>query len=326
MAIYHLSTSAVSRSSGRSSTASSAYRAGAEITDQRTGITHDYTNRNGVVESKAFVMENGEQKEVDRSELWNKAEETETRKNARTAREIVVALPNELSKDERQKLVDDFSKDVAKKYGVGIDYAIHEPDKEGDQRNHHAHILMTTRDVRIEKNGTLSFGKKTDLELSNRKLKELDKPKTQDQIKAIRKHWERRTNHSLQQAGIDKSIDSRSNKDRGLAEKPTVKLGWKSSKLERMGINTYQGDKNRQIRADNEAIAKVSAELDTLKEIKQGVDNVKGETDEFKKQMNEFREGYKDFKQGLKEAQQAKENDNTPQKQQINERDRGIDI
>ena len=51
MAEYHLTTKHISRSSGRSSTAAASYRAGVAIYDERTGLTHDYSKRNGVIMS-----------------------------------------------------------------------------------------------------------------------------------------------------------------------------------------------------------------------------------------------------------------------------------
>lgn len=55
MAILHLETKPISRSSGRSSTASSAYRAGAKIEDKRTGLTHDFSKKKGIEIGRAHV-------------------------------------------------------------------------------------------------------------------------------------------------------------------------------------------------------------------------------------------------------------------------------
>lgn len=264
MAIFHLSTKPIKRSSGRSATASAAYRAACEIEDKRTGLTHDYSKKNGVVNSEAFVVVDGEKVAVDRAQLWNAAEFAEKRKDARTAREIVINLPHELSKELRQNLVEDFTEYVAQKYNVAIDYAIHEPDKHGDNRNHHAHILMTTRDVTL-KNGSVELGKKTSLELSNTKLKTLDMPKTQEQIVELRETWATMTNDYLSFANVDARIDHRSFEERGLSIQPTIKLGWEASALERSGIATDRGDFNRAIRADNLQIVNLENEIVDLR-------------------------------------------------------------
>lgn len=265
MAIFHLSTKPIKRSSGRSATASAAYRAACEIEDKRTGVTHDYSKKSGVVNSEAFVVIRGEKVAVDRAQLWNAAEFAEKRKDARTAREIVINLPHELSKELRQNLVEDFTEYVAQKYNVAIDYAIHEPDKHGDNRNHHAHILMTTREATL-KNGSVELGKKTSLELSNTKLKTLDMPKTQEQIVSLRESWATMTNDYLSFANVDARIDHRSFEEQGLSIKPTIKLGWEASALERSGIATDRGDFNRAIRADNLQIVNLENEIVDLRQ------------------------------------------------------------
>ena len=145
MAIFHLNTSTISRKSGRTSTAASAYRCGGVLYDERTDKTHDYTKKQGVVFSECFLFENGEKINLDRQRVWNTAEKVENRIDARTAREIIINLPHELDEINRLELVQEFTEHIAKTYNVAIDFAIHQPSKEGDQRNHHAHILMTTR-------------------------------------------------------------------------------------------------------------------------------------------------------------------------------------
>lgn len=264
MAMFHLSTKPIKRSVGRSATASAAYRAGCEIEDLRTGIKHDYTKKQGIVKTDCFIVVEGQKLNVDRSELWNAAEKAEKRKDGRTAREIIINLPHELNEQQRQSLVENFAKDVSKKYKVAIDYAIHLPDKGGDQRNHHCHILMTTRTATLE-NNTLSLGAKTNIELSNTKLAKLDLPKTQEQIVSLRKHWADTTNKHLKDAGIDKSIDHRSYEDQGVAFLPTIKLGWEATALERKGISTAKGDTNRQIADDNLELYMINSDLEDLK-------------------------------------------------------------
>lgn len=255
MAIYHLSTKPISRKSGRSATASSAYRSGERLEDKRTGKTHDYTKRTGVVENACFMFKDGEKIKLDRSQVWNKSEETEKRKDSRTAREIVINLPHELDKEQRSKLVAEFAENVAKKYNVAIDYAIHLPDKQGDQRNHHAHIMMTTREVCLDKNNNISLGDKTAIELGNKDLKKLGLPSSQEQIKDLRAEWASLANHHLEMAGIAERIDHRSLEEQGSNYKPTIKMGWKTMQAEAHGIATRKGNINRAIRADNQMIA-----------------------------------------------------------------------
>ena len=140
MAVYHFSAKTVSRSAGRSSTAAAAYRAAARIVDERTGEIHDYTRKGGVVDSLVVLPSGGT---MNRAELWNKVEAHHKRGDATVAREFVVALPAELDAAQRQELARTYARQLADRYGVGVDLNIHAPGKEGDQRNHHAHILLT---------------------------------------------------------------------------------------------------------------------------------------------------------------------------------------
>ena len=149
MAIYHCSTKTVNRSSGRTAVASSAYRSAKKLKDERTGLTHDFTRKDGVVHSE--ILSNLDI-EVDRGELWNLAEKSENRKDARTAREWVIALPDELDADQRKDLAKDFARSLVERYGVIADLAIHEPSKGGNDKNHHAHIMLTTRKAQLDPN------------------------------------------------------------------------------------------------------------------------------------------------------------------------------
>lgn len=257
--MFHLSTKPISRSSGRSAVASIAYRAGIEITDQRTGRTFDYRKRTGVIATNLITPNN---LPISRSDLWNKAELIEKRSNSRTARETVINIPYELMAGNGAAgymLVNDFAKHLSDKYNIAVDVAIHAPDKHGDQRNYHAHLLMTTRQLERAADGSITLGKKSQLEMSNTQLKNLGLLSCQDELKEIRETWANFANKALAEHNIDKRIDHRSHKDRGLQELPTIKLGWKATELERQGIPTAAGDYNRAVKEYNE----------TLKEIEQ---------------------------------------------------------
>ena len=218
MAIYHLSVKTVSRSAGRSATAAAAYRAGVEITDERTGEVHDY-RRKGGVESAALIVPAGAPKwAADRAALWNAAEKSETRKNSTVAREFEIALPSELSADERQKLAHAFAIEIVKRHGCAADVAIHAPGKEGDNRNHHAHILCTTR--RLTPDG---FGEKC-RELDDRKTKEVDR---------WRERFATLQNEHLERAGVAERVDHRSLKAQGIEREPTQHLGPAATGYER---------------------------------------------------------------------------------------------
>lgn len=152
MAIGSASVQSISRSGGRSATAAAAYRTGQKITDERTGQIHDYTRKGGVVDL-AMYLPNGAPA-MTTAELWNKAESAENRKNSQVARELLVALPHELTEVQRRELVDAIAGAMVERYGVAAEAAIHRPGAEGDQRNHHVHLMFTTR--RMDASGQLT--------------------------------------------------------------------------------------------------------------------------------------------------------------------------
>lgn len=264
MAIYHLSTKPISRSRGRSATASIAYRAGVQIDDQRQGKTFDYTKRSGVLHTELLTPNDIN---ISRSDLWNMAELTDTRSNSRTAREFVVNIPHELMTDPKDPnnrgitAIRELAHDLKNQYGVAVDFAIHSPDKQGDNRNYHAHIMVTTRQLTTDKDGNAKLGDKSQLEMSNTQLKAIGKATAKDELKIIREKWATIANNQLEQAGIAERIDHRSHKDRGLDTLPTIKMGWEATELERQGIRTEKGDINREIRATNERIAELKCEI-----------------------------------------------------------------
>ncbi|AJE49539.1 MULTISPECIES: MobQ family relaxase [Rhodobacterales] len=192
MAIYHLRASMISRSQGRSATAAIAYRVAERIEDRRTGLTFDYAARGGVDHTEILAPDHAPDWGRDRSELWNRVEEAETRKNSQVAREVRVALPAELTHAQRVELVRDFAQEQFVDRGMIADIALHAPGRDGDDRNHHAHILLTTREI-----GPEGFTTK------NRDWNKVEV------LEGWREAWARDSNIALKRAGIEDRVDHR---------------------------------------------------------------------------------------------------------------------
>ena len=141
MAIYHLEAKVVSRGAGRSAVAASAYLSCSRLYNDYDGIQHDYTKKQGLVWQEVFLPEYAPQEWKDREQLWNAVEEVETAKDSRLAREFVVALPIELSREEQIELLQEFIQEQFLPDGMCADAAIHDT----DGHNPHAHILLTVR-------------------------------------------------------------------------------------------------------------------------------------------------------------------------------------
>ena len=141
MAIYHLEAKVVSRGAGRSAVAASAYLSCSRLYNDYDGIQHDYTKKQGLVWREVFLPAMAPPEWKDREQLWNAVEEVETAKDSRLAREFVVALPIELSREEQVELLQEFIREQFVSDGMCADAAIHDT----DGHNPHAHILLTVR-------------------------------------------------------------------------------------------------------------------------------------------------------------------------------------
>ena len=151
MAIYHMQAKVVSRGSGRSAVAASAYMSCSRMYNDYDGIQHDYTRKQGLIYQEVILPPIAPSKWIDREQLWNAVEETEKTKDSRLAREFVVALPVELDKDSNISLLQDFIKKNFVDMGMCADFAIHDT----DGHNPHAHILLTVRP--LNENGTWQY-------------------------------------------------------------------------------------------------------------------------------------------------------------------------
>lgn len=215
MAIYHCSLRVFSRADGHSAVAAAAYRAGAVLHDERRGFTHRYHNRKGVVASFILTPPQAPETTRDRVALWNAVEAAESRKNSRVAREIILALPHELPAPARETLARDMSLWLVERYNVAVDTSLHSPvaGDGHDPRNHHAHLLFTTREV--TKDG---LGKKT------RILD--DREQGPQEVELIRTIWETLANDALEQAGLfHAKIDRRTLDDQGIDRIPQIHIG-----------------------------------------------------------------------------------------------------
>ena len=220
MAIYHLSVKPISRTDGRSATAAAAYRAAIQISDTRTGKLHDYRRKQGVVSAVLLVPEAAPKWAHDRSQVWNAAEIAEVRKNATVAREFEIALPAELNDLQRQQLAHEFAQELVNQHGCIADVAIHQPSGGGDQRNHHAHILLSTRRL-----GPEGFTDKT---------RELDDYSSGPKwVHKWRERYAQLQNRYLQQAGCEVRVDHRSYQNQGVDVLPSCHLGPSATAYER---------------------------------------------------------------------------------------------
>ena len=179
----------------------------------------------------------GERMPTDRQKLksWLHKEELADRKNARVIDKVMVALPRELTPEEREQLIRDYCEDVTKGKASWA-AAIHDQGK--DAHNPHAHILFRDRDHKTGKRVMLTTERgSTDM---------------------FRAAWEDHANQALEKAGHEARIDRRSNGERGIESEPGIHVGPKNVMLEKKGIRpeseiviepkTYKPAETREIR------------------------------------------------------------------------------
>jgi hypothetical protein len=255
MAQFRLSSQIIGRSAGRSAVAAAAYRAGASFADERTGQLHDYSRRRGVIHAEILAPENTPAWMLDRSRLWNAVELAEKRKDAQLAREIQLSLPHELTAEQRRDLVRRFADEQFVRKGMIADIALHSPGKEGDDRNHHAHIMLTMRELAGD-----GFGKKA---------RDWNTP---DVLQGWREAWAQEQNRTLEAHGHAARVDHRSLEAQGIDREPTQHLGQAANDMEQRGKPSRIGDENRAIEDRNNdrdeshrQAAALAMEIDRLK-------------------------------------------------------------
>ena len=280
MAIYHMQAKVVSRGSGRSAVAASAYMSCSRMYNDYDGIQHDYTRKHGLIYQEVMLPPMAPSEWNDREQLWNAVEETEKTKDSRLAREFVVALPVELDKDSNISLLQDFIKKNFVDMGMCADFTIHDT----DGHNPHAHILLTVRP--LNENGTWQY--KTEKEYlcikdgEEKGYERIDKhPKSSrygrqnpiseqwnsdEQLCIWRANWADAVNKMLARNQINATIDHRSFADQGITEQPTIHEGYIAQNMEKNGIIADRCEINRQIRADNKMLRELKAKVVKLAE------------------------------------------------------------
>jgi hypothetical protein len=234
MAQYRFSSQIIGRRTGRSAVAAAAYRAGASLADERTGEVHDFSRRGGVLHTEIMAPDLAPDWMRDRQRLWNAVEIAERRGDAQLSREVQLSLPHELTDEQRLALVREFvgSQFVAR--GMIADVAIHAPGREGDDRNHHAHIMLTMRELTGE-----GFGNKARGWNSPELLQEW------------REEWANQQNRALERYGHPTRVDHLSLEVQGIDREPQRHLGAHAHQMEQQGKPSRIGDENRAIDTRN---------------------------------------------------------------------------
>lgn len=294
--MYHCSIKIISRSGGKSAVASSAYRSGEKLEDRETGITHDYTNKSGVIYNEVMLPDHAPKEYKDRATLWNEVEKVEKQSNSQLAREVEVALPKEFSREQQIAIVQNYVKENFVKEGMCADWALHD---KGDG-NPHAHIMLTTRP--IKENGDWGQKEKKDFarDEQGQKIPVIDPITNQQKVrvragKGEEKLWERVTvkandwndqsraedwranwaNECNKHLSQDKQLDHRSYERQEKEQIPTIHEGYQARQMEKDGKVSDLCQTNRDIKEYNNLNQELSR-LGALRQVLlQQLENIK---------------------------------------------------
>ena len=293
MAIYHLSVKIISRGGGISAVGAVSYRAGVKMKNEHDGKTHDFRSRRGVLGASAYrsgddlgdhdftqkggifhseilLPDHAPRGYFDRSTLWNSVEKFEKNSNARLAREVVIALPNELKEGQQKELVKNFVQKNFVDEGMCADFSFHSgkhnhkntddlEHNEGIKKdNPHVHIMLTVRPInedgawgaKSQKEYILDRnGERIRLKSGNWKSRKINANDWEDKetLMKWRKNWADVVNREFERLGIDERIDHRTLKAQGIDREPTIHVGVAGKNMEKRGVPSERAKENREI-------------------------------------------------------------------------------
>ena len=305
MAIYSFNVSNVSRSTGASTCATLAYISGEEITDERTGKIYNYAHKDRIESVSVFLPEAANAEYQDPEKLMNQIEKIEKSENARTGKKIIVALPREFDKTQRDEVLKDFIEKEITDRNFGCVVAVH-----NDLENHnpHAHILIPNRPFKNGEFDTIKTKKEYVLDQNGERIPEID-PKTGKQKLGARnaKIWKRK---EVLQNPLDKKetlesfrtgweiscnkwldeihqIDHRSYRERGIEKEGTVHEGYAARKREKSGLISDRCEMNREILRVRNEYETIEKEIEKSKEVEREIETACKELEEELKKERE---------------------------------------
>jgi hypothetical protein len=249
VASYHLSVHPnVSRGKGQSLVRSAAYNGRTRLEDARTGEVWDYRHLSAPLAEGIYAPKDAPNWARDLGQLVNAVEQFEKRSDAQLAMNLDIALPHEQTLEQNRRLMQDFVREQFQRKGYAAHFAIHPPDRDGDGRNIHAHVLVTLR--KIDEHGFART--KTEQQERYRNRGEF--------VEGLRESWERLANRHLERNGYDARIDRRSLQEQGSEREPQQHRGPSVTAMEREGNVTRIGDEIRRRQHHYAELAALKAE------------------------------------------------------------------
>ena len=263
MALYHFHVGQIKRSAGRSAVECAAYRAGEKLYSEYYGQVSDYTRKGGVMHTEILLPPHAPREYADRQTLWNAVEEAERNKNAQLAYSFDIALQNEFTLDENITLARKFLLDNFVSRGMIVDFAVHQPDKNGGISNPHFHVMCPIRPLNPD--GTWGVKQRrvyrADGKFDAVPTTDWGRPET---LEAWREAWAAMCNSKFEEKGLPDRIDHRSYERQNIEQLPTVHEGVAVRQMEAKGIVTDKGERNRWIKSATAMLRTLGERIKTL--------------------------------------------------------------
>lgn len=235
MAICYFRVTTIGRAKGSRAVSAAAYRSGSRLYDDDLRRAFDFTHKPNVIYSEILAPSLAAQETwPDQARLWNAVEAREKRKDSQLAREVIVAIPRELDKDQGLALVRAFVQRTFVEQGMIADLNVHWDMAKDGKPNPHAHIMLTMRRIVGDAGQDAQFGLKV-AEWNKLPL-----------IMQWRQAWSEQVNAHLARLQIDAQIDHRSNQSRSIALEPQRHLSMAAIGMERQGKISAEAQLYRQ--------------------------------------------------------------------------------
>ncbi len=268
----------LSRSNGASVARAAAYIEREKVEDERTGETYDFSrHQDKALWTGIYAPSGAPEWAHDLQQLCNEIERAEKRKDSQLARPLELSLAHELTREQNRWMMQDFIKENFTRHGYATIAAIHEPPHGGDERNIHAHLLVSLRT--IDENG---FSKTKQAEQDNY----LNKSAI---LEGYRESWEKHLKHHLKRHGFEREaqeVSCKSLEAQGIKREPQQHLGPTASDMERRGKQTERGEINSEIEERNRQLEQLQT---AEKELSQAIAEAQRQLDkETKEQQAEL--------------------------------------
>ncbi|NEI06917.1 Ti-type conjugative transfer relaxase TraA [Rhizobium leguminosarum] len=254
MAIMFVRAQVISRGAGRNVVAAAAYRHRTRMMDEQAGTSFSYRRGASELVHEELALPDqmpdwlrsaveGRSVAGASEALWNAVEAFEKQANARLARELIIALPEELTRAENIALAREFVRDNFTSEAMVADWVYHDKDS-----NPHIHLLTTVRPLTEE-----GFGPKNAPVLGENgeplRFVTPGRPTgrivykswggDKETLQAWKIAWAETANRHLALAGHEIRLDGRSYAEQGLDGIAQRHLGPEKAALSHRGAEMY---------------------------------------------------------------------------------------